>query len=95
MAMETMELQKTAENVIDLEARIVNWHGSVAGWLDELSRLGDTIESLSNEALCDKDPIQEAFLKCLQHKTDDCREQVLNRADIMETTVVPILPRYY
>jgi hypothetical protein len=93
--METMELQKTAENVIDLEARIVNWRGNVAGWLSELSRLGDDIENLNRETLCDKDPIQEAFLKCLQHKTDYCREQVLSRADIMDMTVVPILPRYY
>jgi archaellum component FlaC len=93
--MEIMELQRTAENVIDLEARIVNWHGSVAGWMNELSRLGETIENLSDESLCDKDPIQEAFLNSLQHKTNHCREQVLSRADIMEMVVAPILPRYY
>jgi hypothetical protein len=93
--METMELQQTAENAIDLEARIVNWHGNVAGWLNELSRLGDAIENLSRDALYEKDPVQEEFLKCLQIKTNQCREHALNRADIMEMAAESSLPRYY
>jgi hypothetical protein len=79
--MEKMELQQTAEHVIDLEARIINWRGNAAGWMKELSRLGEAIDNLSREALCDKNPVQEAFLKCLRHKTNRCREHVSNRAD--------------
>jgi hypothetical protein len=79
--MDKMDLQKTAEQVIDLEARIINWRGNVSGWMKELSRLGEAIEGLRRDTLCGKDPTQEAFLKCLQHKTSRCRERVLTRAD--------------
>jgi Flp pilus assembly CpaF family ATPase len=59
--MDTMELQKTAEHVIELEARILNWRGSVREWMKELSRLRETIENLICTASNDKDSNKEAF----------------------------------
>jgi hypothetical protein len=93
--MEKMDLQQTAENVIDLESRMINWRGSVAGWLNELSRLGESIENMSRDTRCDKDPVQEEFLKCLQLKTNHCREHVLSRVEVMGMATTPVFPSYY
>jgi hypothetical protein len=93
--MDKMDLQQTAEQVIDLEARIINWRGNAAGWMKELSRVGEAIESLKRGTLDGKDPIQEAFLKCLQHKTNRCRERVLKRADGIDVKYEPGLLSYY
>jgi hypothetical protein len=79
-----MDLQQTAESVINLESRIINWRGNAAGWMDELSRVGEAIEDLNRQTECEKNPVQEAFLKCLQNKTNRCREHVLNRAEGMD-----------
>jgi ribosomal 50S subunit-associated protein YjgA (DUF615 family) len=90
-----MDLQQTAEQVIDLEAGIINWRGNAAGWMKELSRLGEAIESLEHDTLDGKDPIQEEFLKCLQHKTNCCRERVLKRADRIDAQNEPGFLSYY
>jgi hypothetical protein len=78
--MDKLELQQTAQDVVDLEARIYNWRGNVTGWIKELSQLREAIENLTRDALGDNDPNEEAFLKCLELITDRCWEHVLKRA---------------
>jgi hypothetical protein len=79
--MDKMELQNAAEGVVDLEANITSWTGNVSQWIRELSRLHETIEELIRVAFDSNDPIEKAFVKCLQLKMDKCREYVLKRSD--------------
>lgn len=80
--MDKMELQNTAQRVVDLEARITSWTGTVSQWLKDLSPLHEIIEKLVRAALDSNDPIERAFVQCLQLKTDKCREYVLKRMDM-------------
>jgi len=80
--MNKTELQNTAECVIDLEARIISWTGTVSQWLKELSRLREIIEKLIRIAFAGNDPAEKAFVQCLELKTNKCREYVLKRIDM-------------
>jgi hypothetical protein len=93
--MDKMELQKTAEHVVELEARIFDWRGNVPGWIEELSRLREAIKNLIRNPQDEKDPTRDAFLRCLELKTNRCQEHVLKRANWTDTRHSPAFFRYY
>jgi hypothetical protein len=78
--MKNNQIQKIAEQVLDVEARIVNWDGSITEWARDLIRLRKIIQELLDTACRMRDTNQEEFLKCLLNKTNLCRENVLHRA---------------
>ena len=78
--MNRLEVQQTAEQVINLEARIISWNGNVPAWIEELAQLHDTINTLLHQATDEHDTIGESFLKCLELITDQCRQRVIKRA---------------
>jgi hypothetical protein len=92
--MDKMELQKTAEHVIELEARIFDWRGNVPGWIEELSRLRETIKNLIRDPQDEKDSTRDAFLRCLEVKTNRCQEDVLKRSRWMEMRTEPAMFSY-
>lgn len=83
------QLQKTAEQVLELEIRIFHWQGSLREWNSEVSRLGVAIDNLFSDAKARNDPAREAFLKGLQSKVYKCRDYVANRAHWMKVRCDP------
>jgi hypothetical protein len=88
--MENSQLQKVAEQVIDVEARIVTWDGNITEWARDLIRLRALIQQLLTTASTMRDTTQEDFLKCLLQKTNRCWENVLSRARWMVARHNPV-----
>jgi hypothetical protein len=83
--MRKTDLQQTAEQVVDLEARIINWQGSITDWSRDIIRLRTAIQNFLDTADRTRDTTQAEFLRQLLHKINRCRENVLCRARWMAT----------